>query len=500
MLHFYRTLTSLIIYLCFSVQAQATPAITPSCPSGDTQELGLNLTTYNTSGYNTYPSNHAQYDSLISSYAIPSKEFGTSKVPYINGSGNPYGPDTNYLSIFSGYIEAPSTGIYGIGIDGDDAIEVIIDGITITGWYGGHGKAGSAQYKVDISLDAGYHDIVFRHQERGGDDSYYLYWKKPSDSTYAIVPPANLSNCLAPLVLQAAVTPTCGFPSAKLELSTYDTTGYNTHPNNHSQYDSLVATYAIPAKIFGSGLVSTINGSGNPYGTNDKYLSLFKGYLKTPADGQYFIGVDGDDAIEVIIDGQVVSSWYGGHGKLNSPQDIAIVNLAAGYHDIEFRQEEYYGGDNYYLYWKKPGDSSFSIISAPNLYHCPYDANISLAKTSKTIFDPVNGAANPKAIPGAVVEYTLTAINTGSAPADDNIIADSLDTLITTQQSAIWASGFITIKTPSLYGGAKTTLSDAPDGDEGLFIDTAGNRLLTVNCGTLSTNQNCVVTYRVIIN
>jgi hypothetical protein len=51
-------------------------------------------------------------------------------------------------------LEVPTTGTYGIGIDGDDAVEVIIDGVLITGWYGGHGWAGSAQFTVNVSLDA----------------------------------------------------------------------------------------------------------------------------------------------------------------------------------------------------------------------------------------------------------------------------------------------------------------------------------------------------------
>ncbi len=51
--------------------------------------------------------------------------------------------------------------------------------------------------------------------------------------------------------------------------------------------------------------------------------------------------------------------------------------------------------------------------------------NISLQKTTITISDPVNGINNPKAIPGALAEYTITATNTGSSPADNNTITIS---------------------------------------------------------------------------
>lgn len=47
---------------------------------------------------------------------------------------------------------------------------------------------------------------------------------------------------------------------------------------------------------------------------------------------------------------------------------------------------------------------------------------IALKKSVHTIYDPYNGASNPKAIPGSVLEYTITAENSGSAPADNNTI------------------------------------------------------------------------------
>jgi len=48
---------------------------------------------------------------------------------------------------------------------------------------------------------------------------------------------------------------------------------------------------------------------------------------------------------------------------------------------------------------------------------------ITLQKLSRTISDPVNGTANPKAIPGALSEYTIQATNSGLTAADNNSIA-----------------------------------------------------------------------------
>ncbi|MCF6191192.1 MAG: hypothetical protein L3J51_12000 [Cocleimonas sp.] len=53
---------------------------------------------------------------------------------------------------------------------------------------------------------------------------------------------------------------------------------------------------------------------------------------------------------------------------------------------------------------------------------------INLAKSVLTIYDPYNGASNPKAIPGAVLEYIITAKNEGALAADNNsiVITDAI--------------------------------------------------------------------------
>jgi uncharacterized repeat protein (TIGR01451 family) len=54
-------------------------------------------------------------------------------------------------------------------------------------------------------------------------------------------------------------------------------------------------------------------------------------------------------------------------------------------------------------------------------------AVVAVTKSSVVISDPVNGTSNPKRIPGAVVEYTITITNTGSADATGLNVSDSLD-------------------------------------------------------------------------
>lgn len=54
--------------------------------------------------------------------------------------------------------------------------------------------------------------------------------------------------------------------------------------------------------------------------------------------------------------------------------------------------------------------------------------NVSLYKTMRVVFDDVTGTINPKSIPGAQVEYTISVTNQGASPLtnDSMVLADLL--------------------------------------------------------------------------
>jgi hypothetical protein len=56
------------------------------------------------------------------------------------------------------------------------------------------------------------------------------------------------------------------------------------------------------------------------------------------------------------------------------------------------------------------------------------NATLTLVKTSSVLSDPINGATNPKMIPGAIVQYSILVSNTGPTAVDNNsvLLIDSL--------------------------------------------------------------------------
>ena len=145
--------------------------------------------------------------------------------------------------------------------------------------------------------------------------------------------------------------------------TTYDlSSGSPAHPGNHTDYDALLATYANATYLFGSSPAATIDGSGNPFGSDEYYLTIFEGTLNVPADGNYTFSVDGDDAVEFIVDGgdgimgtgddTVVAGYYDGHGECGCNAHDGTIYLTAGAHKFQFRHEELTGSDSYYLRWE----------------------------------------------------------------------------------------------------------------------------------------------------
>lgn len=153
--------------------------------------VGLTRKVYNTTGYTSYPSGRTQFNTLETNYGTSSNLLGTNNPTSIDGTGNPFtAQQDDYMTIFEGKIKVPYNDSWVFSVDGDSAIDVAIDHDdngtldAITGWYGNHTANAStatrdtyASTAVSMVTTKEY-NLKFRHQERTGADSYYLYWKR----------------------------------------------------------------------------------------------------------------------------------------------------------------------------------------------------------------------------------------------------------------------------------------------------------------------------------
>ena len=103
-----------------------------------------------------------------------------------------------------------------------------------------------------------------------------------------------------------------------------------------------------------------------------------------------------------------------------------------------------------------PADPQGQVIGIDDITFCKPVASISVTKISTVISDPVNGSTNPKAIPGALMEYCILVSNTGTATLTNIAVADTLPANFT------YAIG--TLKTGTNCAAATTAEDDDNSG------------------------------------
>ncbi len=127
-----------------------------------------------------------------------------------------------------------------------------------------------------------------------------------------------------------------------------------------------------------------------------------------------------------------------------------------------------------------------------------------VVKSATIISDPVNNTTNPKAIPGAIIEYTITIANgTNGSTATNIVVTDSLNTNITAGTLAFnpntYAAGQgVQVTAPNINGGAAQNLTNAADADAGNF-NVTGVNTVTVSGIALNTGQSATVKFRVTV-
>lgn len=157
------------------------------------------------------------FNAALTNWGVPENRCGSA--PIAGGNINTTGQNNNpfvgagfpafcshdrYLTQIRGQIQIPTTGQYQFVANGDDAVEFRLNGQPLAWWHGGHGAAGGTPAQIAntvsqqgaarvgiVTLQAGWYDFEFLHQELAGSDSYQLLWLPPNGS-WQIVPANRL--------------------------------------------------------------------------------------------------------------------------------------------------------------------------------------------------------------------------------------------------------------------------------------------------------------------
>lgn len=166
----------------------------------------LNYKHYSNTSTNSYPSDAASFLTFLSGktidktgvLAIPNNTYsGTFPTPNLLSWSNysnlnsviGVNQDNGFAMEVTGYFVPQESGDYTFTVQGDDAVDLFIGGVFVASHYGGHGPnslgtSGTANGTGQINLTKGVsYSFRARHQEGAGGEAFYLYWKRPSQSS-----------------------------------------------------------------------------------------------------------------------------------------------------------------------------------------------------------------------------------------------------------------------------------------------------------------------------
>jgi len=118
----------------------------------------------------SHPQNHAEYNTLVSTYGVADNLLLEDTIENIYHISDVV---DNKLTVITGEIIVPTAGVYTFAVDGDDAVELVIAGVSV-GFYDGHAPCNCDTHTLEVFLSQGATPFVYRHEEAAGGEAYAL--------------------------------------------------------------------------------------------------------------------------------------------------------------------------------------------------------------------------------------------------------------------------------------------------------------------------------------
>jgi len=231
--------------------------------------------------------------------------------------------------------------------------------------------------------------------------------------------------------------------------------------------------------------------------------------LSQPAAGAQFTVFDVDYAAGQFADRVTVTGSFNGNTVLpvltNGISNYVIGNSAYG--DATSADNQANGNVvvtftspidtitvSYGNHAAAPADPGQQAVTLHDVTFCKPPVSIGVTKVSSVLSDPVNGSTNPKAIPGAVMEYCVLITNTGLATLSNLVATDPLP--------ASFTYGAGTLLSGASCGGAVTAEDDDNAGADETdpFGASISGTTITASAGSLGAGNAFAIRFRGVIN
>ncbi|AHF79749.1 PA14 domain-containing protein [Thermococcus paralvinellae] len=288
-----------------------------------------------------------------------------------------------YTTYLEAILEVDKEGVWYFAIDGDDAVDLIIDGKIVADWYGGHAPCYCQEHTGIVYLTKGNHTVIVRHQEYTGVDGVVVYFKAPGDTEWKKLTIDNLQG------------------KGKLYVPVRDEDYLRS-----CTFTQIITTYLPPRGLLVPGILLVEYAgkqSGYAYGPDEweehyncgeiKRIRIvdriywynwiennvsfhYEALLNVKIPGEYRFAIDGDDAVDVVLDGKIIAHWYGGHAPHRGTPDTwqikdkeisDKIHLSEGWHTLMVRHQEYTGIEAVILYIQFPMRDDWVLFSLDNV-------------------------------------------------------------------------------------------------------------------------------------
>ncbi|MDZ4804537.1 MAG: hypothetical protein SGI90_06740 [Candidatus Eisenbacteria bacterium] len=238
-------------------------------------------------------------------------------------------------------------------------------------------------------------------------------------------------------------------PGSSDQVLTFQVTneGNTTRDFSLTAPNSATPAFAEPSEDFDAGNIRIfVDANGN--GTYDSGVDL----------ATYIDELEPDSSVTVFVVSNIPLSV--GNGDVASTDLIAQAAIGGTplSQGVDVLSDDSGSADNPATVQTVFADGAGSADPANDGRHSSKDAykgrsaDLNVSKTADVSFDPVNGGTNPKAIPGATVDYGIQVDNNGTVSATNVVVVDAVP----------GSTSFLVGSTASTPGG--TTIEYSDDG------------------------------------
>lgn len=126
--------------------------------------------------------------------------------------------------------------------------------------------------------------------------------------------------------------------------------------DNPMTVEELAAMLAASPGPHGARYQRRIADGYNPFGPSDYYMSIYRGWIQIPSEGEYAFCTASNEASFSFLDGKPLIHWPGRHtvDRGIHGEKHTVVRLTAGLHYIEYYHEEVLLQQMAFLGWRPP--------------------------------------------------------------------------------------------------------------------------------------------------